>query len=277
MPHIPRDTSLLIVTDDEPMLSFLQTLFEGAGYNVETARTGAEGVALTLSKQPNLVIADSALGDLSGFRVLDIIRKTQGIEDTPIVVLTPEFPEDLPNLIGGKEACIEKPVDGNRLLRMVGLLLDKAVAEQAKHAAELTRNARAGGWTVLVASGENHFLRVASINLERQGYRVVSATSGAEALVMVEDSEPDLLVLDYDMPDMDGEQVRGKVRNSPDTYDLPVIMLIPRAGPRPFFDWKQGVDYYLTKPFNPMELITFVRRIFKSLDEYESELSERVF
>lgn len=119
MPHVPKYTSILIVADDEPTVATLQTCLERAAYNVEVARTGSDGVALTLSEQPNLVIVDSALRDLGGLRVLDIIRKTPGIENTPVVVLMPEFPEDLSNLMGGREAAVEKPVERRRLLQAI--------------------------------------------------------------------------------------------------------------------------------------------------------------
>lgn len=270
MPHVPKYTSILIVADDEPTLATLQTCLEQAAYNIEVARTGADGVALTLSEQPNIVIVDSALRDLGGLRVLDIIRKTQGIENTPVVVLMPEFPEDLSNLMGGLEACVEKPLDGESVLEVVRRLLDRADEEARQYAERNSENVMASEKTILVVDDEPLIVRLVKVNLERQGYVVISASNGDDALSLIDEFEPDLLVLDDEMPGMDGEQVWAQVRNNPNTCDLPIIMLTPRTvSSGRFRNWRQDVDCYLTKPFNPMYLITFVRRIFRSIEESE--------
>ena len=78
----------------------------------------------------------------------------------------------------------------------------------------------------------------------------------------------DLVVLDVMMPYMDGFEVLQNLKKNPNTRDIPVIMLTAKAQDADVFrGWQSGVDCYLTKPFNPMELIAFVRRIFKSLDD----------
>jgi two-component system alkaline phosphatase synthesis response regulator PhoP/two-component system response regulator VicR len=106
------------------------------------------------------------------------------------------------------------------------------------------------------------------VNLERQGYEVVTAFDGKEALQKVEDERPDLVVLDVMMPYMDGFEVLQNLRRNPSTRDIPVIMLTAKAQDADVFKgWQSGVDCYLTKPFNPMELISFVKRIFKSLED----------
>ncbi len=108
------------------------------------------------------------------------------------------------------------------------------------------------------------------MNLERQGYEVLTAFDGKEALQKVEEERPDLVVLDVMMPYMDGFEVLQNLKRNPDTRDIPVIMLTAKAQDADVFKgWQSGVDCYLTKPFNPMELISFVKRIFKSLEEEE--------
>ena len=120
---------------------------------------------------------------------------------------------------------------------------------------------------ILAVDDEKHIVRLVQVNLERQGYEVITASDGKEALQKVEDERPDLVVLDVMMPYMDGFEVLQNLRRNPSTREIPVIMLTAKAQDADVFKgWQSGVDCYLTKPFNPMELIAFVKRIFSSLD-----------
>lgn len=120
---------------------------------------------------------------------------------------------------------------------------------------------------ILACDDEKHIVRLVQVNLERQGYEVVTANDGREALQKVEEERPDLVVLDVMMPYMDGFEVLQNLRRNAATRDIPVIMLTAKAQDQDVFKgWQSGVDCYLTKPFNPMELVAFVKRIFSSLD-----------
>lgn len=116
---------------------------------------------------------------------------------------------------------------------------------------------------ILAVDDEKHIVRLLKTNLERVGYEVVTANDGREALQKVVEEHPDLLVLDVMMPYMDGFEVLQNLRRNPSTRDIPVIMLTAKAQDADVFKgWQSGVDCYLTKPFNPMELLSFVKRIF---------------
>ena len=121
---------------------------------------------------------------------------------------------------------------------------------------------------ILAVDDERHIVRLVQVNLERAGYEVVTAFDGKEALEKVASEQPDLVVLDVMMPYMDGFEVLQNLRKNPSTRDLPVIMLTAKAQDADVFrGWQSGVDCYLTKPFTPIELISFVKRIVKSLEE----------
>jgi two-component system alkaline phosphatase synthesis response regulator PhoP len=123
---------------------------------------------------------------------------------------------------------------------------------------------------ILAVDDERHIVRLVQVNLERAGYEVVTAFDGKDALEKVASEQPDLVVLDVMMPYMDGFEVLQNLRKNPSTRELPVIMLTAKAQDADVFrGWQSGVDCYLTKPFNPMELISFVKRIFKSLETGE--------
>lgn len=119
---------------------------------------------------------------------------------------------------------------------------------------------------ILAVDDERHIVRLVEVNLQRAGYEVVTAYDGREALEKVKSEKPDLVVLDVMMPYMDGFEVLKNLKADPETEQIPVIMLTAKAQDADVFrGWQSGVDCYLTKPFNPMELLTFVKRIFDSL------------
>lgn len=121
---------------------------------------------------------------------------------------------------------------------------------------------------VLVCDDERHIVRLIQVNLERQGYNVVTAFDGKEGLEKIRSEKPNLVVLDVMMPYMDGFEVLKALRREPETENLPVIMLTAKAQDKDVFEgYHYGADMYLTKPFNPMELVTFVKRIAQGSDD----------
>lgn len=115
---------------------------------------------------------------------------------------------------------------------------------------------------ILVCDDERHIVRLIQVNLERHGYQVVTAYDGKEGLEKARAEKPDLMVLDVMMPYMDGFEVLKTLKREPETENLPVIMLTAKAQDKDVFEgYHYGADMYLTKPFNPMELISFVKRI----------------
>lgn len=124
---------------------------------------------------------------------------------------------------------------------------------------------------ILAVDDEKHIVRLVQINLIKEGYEVTTATNGREAVEAVAKDKPDLIVMDVMMPEMDGFGALEILKNNPDTADIPVIMLTAKAQDADVFKgWQSGADLYLTKPFNPSELLTFVKRIFESQEENKS-------
>ena len=122
--------------------------------------------------------------------------------------------------------------------------------------------------TILAVDDEKAIVRLVQVNLERHGYTVQTAFDGKEALEKIALSPPDLVVCDVMMPYMDGFEVLKRLRQNPETRDLPVIMLTAKAMDSDVYEgWRSGAHCYLTKPFNPSELLAFIKRI---LDEQQA-------
>jgi two-component system alkaline phosphatase synthesis response regulator PhoP/two-component system response regulator VicR len=116
---------------------------------------------------------------------------------------------------------------------------------------------------ILVVDDERHIVRLVQVNLQKEGYEVETAANGLEALEQARAGQPDLIVMDVMMPEMDGFEALQQLKADETTAEIPVIMLTAKAQDADVFrGWQSGADLYLTKPFNPLELISFVRRIF---------------
>ncbi len=125
---------------------------------------------------------------------------------------------------------------------------------------------RSGPRKILVVEDEAPIRRLIQVNLERQGYWAVLAESGQAALEAIRSECPDMIVLDYSLPDMDAVELRRSIRQDPSTSGIPVLALVPRSADKGRIRNNLfACDCMLTKPFNPMELIAFVKRTFQSL------------
>ena len=119
---------------------------------------------------------------------------------------------------------------------------------------------------ILAVDDEPSIRRLIEVNLAREGYQMETAENGAQALAKIRASKPDLLVTDVMMPEMDGFELVKNIRMDASLADLPIIMLTAKAQDRDVLEgYQRGADLYLTKPFNPMELKQFVKRLLSDM------------
>ena len=120
------------------------------------------------------------------------------------------------------------------------------------------------GERILVVDDEPNIVDLATMYLEREGYRVESAYDGAEALDQIRSDEPALVVLDLMLPEIDGFEVCRQTRLE---SDVPIIMLTARDDDvDKIVGLELGADDYLTKPFNPRELVARIKAILRRAD-----------
>ena len=119
----------------------------------------------------------------------------------------------------------------------------------------------AGTPLILVGDDDAHIVRLVELYLRKAGYRVAAAGDGDETLRKVRQLHPDLLVLDVMMPGPDGLEITRALRRS---SDLPIIMLTARSSDLDRIAGLQfGADDYVTKPFNPVELVARVQSVLR--------------
>ncbi len=117
---------------------------------------------------------------------------------------------------------------------------------------------------ILIVEDEPPLVEMLRYNLESEGFGTLVATSGDEGLLLVKEEEPDLILLDWMLPEMSGIDICRKLREEPASKAIPVIMLTARGeeGDK-ILGLDSGADDYMVKPFSPKELIARVRALLR--------------
>lgn len=132
----------------------------------------------------------------------------------------------------------------------------------------------------LVADDDTTTLDMISTVLSLEGFEVLTAANGSEALDHARAHRPDIVLLDVMMPGMDGLSVLREMRADLDLVSIPVLLVTARSSDDAVWDgWRHGTDSYVTKPFNPRRLVEEVWRVIaaRALDSHElqDEVTER--
>lgn len=126
---------------------------------------------------------------------------------------------------------------------------------------------------VLVADDDEKIRELLELYLTKEGFAVIQAADGAEAILKAQQLKPDMIVLDIMMPVMDGMEVCRQVRKF---SQVPVIMLTARTEDEDrILGLELGADDYLAKPFNPRELVARVKAVLRRMAHSGEEMAAR--
>jgi two-component system phosphate regulon response regulator PhoB len=117
---------------------------------------------------------------------------------------------------------------------------------------------------IMIVEDETALVTMLRYNLEKEGFRVCEAADGEEALTVVEEANPDLILLDWMLPMMSGIEVCRQLRRKPNTKDVPVVMITARGEEQDKIrGLNTGADDYITKPFSMPELMARLRALLR--------------
>jgi two-component system, OmpR family, phosphate regulon response regulator PhoB len=117
---------------------------------------------------------------------------------------------------------------------------------------------------VLIVEDEAPLVTMLRYNLEKEGFSVCEAGDGEEALILIAERKPDLVLLDWMLPLVSGIEVCRRIRRSPETRSLPVIILTARGEESERVrGLDSGADDYVVKPFSPSELVARLRAVMR--------------
>ncbi|PIV28600.1 MAG: response regulator receiver protein, partial [Anaerolineae bacterium CG03_land_8_20_14_0_80_58_20] len=125
---------------------------------------------------------------------------------------------------------------------------------------------------ILIVDDDVDTLRLVGLMLQRQGYQITAATNGQQGLDKAVEEQPDLILLDVMMPDMDGYEVTRQLRQNPVTSDTPILMFTAKTQlDDKVAGFEVGADDYLTKPTHPSELQAHVKALLSRSGQREKK------
>lgn len=277
---------ILSVDDDTDILSFIEMVLSDK-YEMITSSSGKEAIVKCKECDPDLVILDVMMPDLSGFEICQAIHKMPGKGNLPIIMLSGlDSPKDQKS--GYKEGAsfyITKPVTPERLLRNIEIQLNSSEAPRSKKMTLEQIKARKF-WQepkiiaevkplpappvsksvapkparprVLMVDDDPDILRMLELIFQNE-YELITSNNGMDALQKATAYDPDLLILDVMIPKVNGFQVCSAIRKLDRLAGLPIIFLTGKDDPK-LQELSQRLNaVYLMKPIHPQVLAKEVK------------------
>jgi PAS domain S-box-containing protein len=222
-----EDTSVsetvLIIDDSITFREALKQVLEEASYKVVVATTGEEGLRLAAQTRPMAILVDRMLPGIDGGAVVRRIRFDAALRHVPCLLLTSsdEREAEIWALETGADAFVRKDEDASIILAKFRAVLRSA----ARHTREHTSTTLLTTKKLLAVDDSETFLQTLAEVLRAEGYDVAIARSGEEAIALLAVQPVDCVLLDVMMPGMDGQETCRRLKASPETREIPVVML----------------------------------------------------
>ena len=260
---------LLVVEDSPAEQQSIRHLLSYDDIEIDTVGTGRDALQSLVEQCYDCVVLDLRLPDMSGFQVLDAIKRDERLSDVPVVVFTGRelSAEEDAQLHTMARSIVVKGVESpERLLDETALFLHRIVTDLPLEKRQMLERLTGSdddlvSRTVLLVDDDARNIFALSSVLERRGMKVLTATTGLEAIEKVERTpELAIVLMDIMMPEMDGYQTIGAIRDNPSFRRLPIIALTAKAmkGDREKC-LEAGASDYLAKPVNTEQLLATLR------------------
>ena len=222
-PTPPAACTVLLVDDSQTFREELKDALEAEGFRVTTAETGEEALHLIPQTRPDMIIVDGMLPGIDGSTVIRRIKLDAALRSTPCALLTAseEREAELQALDAGADTFLRKTDDtGAMLARLAPLLRQTRTASEAGSLPSVF-----GPKRILAVDDSPTYLNELSSELREEGYDVIPARSGEEALRLLALQEVDCILLDLIMPGLSGHETCRRIKALPSLRDVPLVML----------------------------------------------------
>jgi len=281
-----KNKTILVIEDSKTSRKVISLVLNRQGYDIAEATTGSEGLAQLAEVLPDLILLDVMLPDMDGYQILSKIRSDDRLKTVPVVMLTGKRSsvDRMKGMASGANEYLTKPFDPAKLVKVlerfmgsddknrVSIPVTQAPAVKIPRAAHRTaktsvvpgvkmppKPVSTRGVSILIVEDSPTTRKVISMVLKRKGYSLQEATTGTEALSLIDTGAPDLILLDAMLPDMSGYDILAQLKTNETFQKIPVVMLTAKLGAT---DRQKGLQAgavaYLTKPFNPDKLLSTV-------------------
>jgi DNA-binding response OmpR family regulator len=218
----PRSTTVLIIDDSPTFREELKSVLESSGYAVVTAGTGEDGLRAAVDVRPAVIVVDGILPGIDGSTVIRRIRADAALRSTPCILLTgsEERSDELEAFDAGADAFVRKEEDTQIILARVTAVLRSAGSPSAVR----TTSSLFGPKKILTVDDSLTYLHEIAEQLRQEGYDVIPARSGEEALELLSVQSVDCILLDLVMPGLSGQETCRRIKGSAQWRDIPLIM-----------------------------------------------------
>ncbi len=260
---------VLVIDDNTTSRRILQTVLSAWNCIPDEAHDGTEGVkklqhALNAGLRYDVVLLDVVMPHLNGIDVLHTIRHTPGIKNVPVVMMTMV---NTLNVVTGRrdlkwDAYVTKPIKQAELLHALLVAVGAAEPFEISTDEDSPQNVvDKGALRILLVEDNEINRRLATAMLERERYHLQTAENGKIALQMMAENAYDLILMDVQMPEMDGIEATAAIRQNPQWAHIPIIAMTAHAmkGDRERF-LAAGMDDYVTKPIRAKEVTAAIER-----------------
>ncbi len=247
---------ILIIEDNPANMTLEVFLLESAGHTVLTATDAEAGLILARDTQPALVLMDIQLPGMDGLAATRQLKRDAATKAIPVIALTALAMKGDEERIraAGCDACIIKPMRYQEFLATIAIQLARTNRSDTESPAA----------RVLIVDDVRQDRELLEVMLGPEGFVLLTAASGEEALNLTAQDQPDIILLDVMMPGMDGYQVVAKLKGNPVTMNIPVI-LVTELDDRnaKMLGLSAGAEDFLSKPVDRAELQVRVRNLLR--------------
>jgi len=265
----PRRRRLLVVEDNAAEQMSIHELLGHDDIEIVNAGTGGQALDIMRQQACDCVVLDLRLPDMTGFEVLECMRAETALADVPVVVFTGRelsANEDAQLHTMARSIVVKGVESPERLLDETALFLHRVLTDLPVEKQRMLERLNSSdedlvGRTVLLVDDDSRNIFALSSVLERRGMHVLTATTGSEAIALINETPALAIVLmDIMMPEMDGYQTIENIRRNPAYRRLPIIALTAKAmkGDREKC-LEAGASDYLAKPVNTEQLLSALR------------------
>lgn len=252
---------ILVIDDDRMNCELIQSVFTRHGYQVLTATSGIEGLTIFRQHAPRVTILDLRMPEMDGLTVLKEIRAYD--PHAPVIILGGGATEEQENQARGLRVTdfLRKGLSLNVLVECVNRVVQLPARSASALPGAVDSAAVADtGETILVVDDEPLVRDLLVQFLSLRGYRALGVKDGAEALSMVEQAPPDLILLDLVMPGMDGAEVLRQLRQREYTGGV-IIITGSHDEDRLDEAWVMGPQEVIGKPVDLEQLLTSIQLV----------------
>ncbi len=254
-------TKILYVEDDFNNVRLVRKMFKLTDYELYEAFDGNTGFETALRVKPDIILMDVNLPDVNGIDVVAYLKQSPSLCHIPVIALTADVSQDTYDacLEAGCAGVIHKPVSRFLLLDTVRRLTDTSLtAKTEEHMIAVNSNTPLK--KVLIVDDNPDLRVIFARTFDRKHFSVQVATDGVQAIESLKTSLPDILILDINMPRLNGFDVLRYVRENQATKDIKVVVVTGNymAMQAPEAEY---ADLLLIKPVDIGDLITLAQRL----------------